>query len=389
MDLSKYVEYSNGSSESIEIAALTNDTRYIVQYYHKGGDLFVIDERKQSLLHLACRNKALLSAELLLKLGLHPNASDKYGETPLHIASYMGNEEMVKLLLEFDGNPNSKNFKMETPLHLAALKGIMNIVSILLDYNANIHAMTEFGTSVLQYAVKSKKRKVVRYLVEKGAIVQSSDHLKQSTLHYAALYSLPSIVEYLLEIGVNPYAKNKYLMTPLHHAVEHPQIEMVEAFLKSGCTSYDKSKFGQSPYDLAIQKNNYEAQELFNKLKNDKQYQMLLRKNELTFAIIRNNIDLALSLVDRVDVNKKDIFGNTPLFYAIVNEEVYLVAKLFEKGAFLEDIDHSHFDAIYYAILTANKDIISEVAKRGYNQTTKYFGYTIEEYLKWFDLQIE
>ena len=60
MDFTEYLQHGHGISDSIEIAALTGDTRYIVRYYESGGDITVIDQRQQTLLHLATRNKAFL-----------------------------------------------------------------------------------------------------------------------------------------------------------------------------------------------------------------------------------------------------------------------------------------------------------------------------------------
>ena len=41
----EYLNYGNGTSSSIFIAALTNDCKFIVEYYEKGEDLSIIDDR--------------------------------------------------------------------------------------------------------------------------------------------------------------------------------------------------------------------------------------------------------------------------------------------------------------------------------------------------------
>lgn len=385
MDLSKFENYGNGRSESIYIAALKNDTKYILDYQKKGEDLFLIDERNQTLLHLATRNKALLSLELLLLLGLDPNCGDKYNDTPLHIASYMGNIEMVTLLLQFGANPNYPNSRKETPLHKGCFKGEVEVIKLLLDHRADIYLTDEFHASVMQYAVRSKKIKAVSFLIEKGAIINSLDIRNQSTLHYAALYSTVEIVKLLIEKGVNPYSKTNYLLTPLHLAVEHPNFEMVNVFLEYGLTSYDKSKFGLSPYDEAMKKNNFEAVELFNKLKNDQDYQAKLRENILTLSIVRNDFDQADSLIPRSNIDSKDIFGNTALFYAIMNQEVYLVERLLQFNASIYAIDKMNLDAIYYAVLVGNKDIVKAIMKKQINTNKKYHGYTVLEHAMYTD----
>ncbi len=370
-------------SNSIFIAALTNDTKYIVKYYKSDNDLFIKDDRLQTLLHLASRNKAFHSMELLLKLGLNPNIGDKYNETPLHISSYMGDIAMVKLLLNNNADPNFKNSSLQTPLHRAAFKGRVEVLKILIDYHADIYAVDENRTSMIQYAVRSKKIKAVKFLVEQGAIVNSLDIRLQSTHHYAALYSTVDIAEYLIKQGVNPYSKSQYQFTPLHIAIEHPHTDMVSLFLKHGLTSYDKNKYGQSPYDLAVLKDCYESIEIFNKLKNNKEYQIKLKSNLLTFSILMNEFDKADALVPISNVNEPDIFGNTALFYAIANREPYLVEKLLQYNASIYNIDKFNDDAIYYATIVGDLEIIKHLLKKDIDFNKKYGGYTVLELAKY------
>ena len=289
---------------------------------------------------------------------------------------------MVELLLKCNGNPNHRNNSFQTPLHKAAYKGSVEVIDILLKNGADIFAVDENLTSVIQFAVRSKKIKAVQFLVDKKAIVNSLDIRLSSTLHYAASYSTVAIVRYLIELGVNPYSKDIYQLTPLHIAVEHPDEEMVETFVEYGLTSYDMSKFGQSPYDIAIHKNKYEAVELFNKLKNDKDYQSRLKRNPLTLALIMNEFDKADSLMDIVNVNEKDIFGNTPLFYAIMNKEYYLIERLLENDASIYNIDYSKDDAIYYATVVGDEKIVELIQTRKVDYTKKYAEYTVLEYAK-------
>ena len=108
MNLEQFEHYGNGLSQSIYIAALTNDTKYILKYHNDGFPLDIEDDRSQTLLHLAARNKAHKSMELLLMLKLNPDKGDKYLETPLHIATFMGDREMVELLLKYDADVNCK-----------------------------------------------------------------------------------------------------------------------------------------------------------------------------------------------------------------------------------------------------------------------------------------
>ena len=95
-----------------------------------------------------------------------------------------------------------------------------------------------------------------------------------------------------------------------------------------------------------------------------------------------NEFDKADSLIDIVNVNDKDIFGNTPLFYAIMNREYFLVERLLQKDASIYNIDFSKDDAIYYATVVGDENIVRLIQTKKVDYTKKYGEYTVLEYAK-------
>ncbi len=51
--------------------------------------------------------------------GAEVNGKDKYGETPLMLASRLGYPDIVQLLLEHGADPNARNLENQTALDLA------------------------------------------------------------------------------------------------------------------------------------------------------------------------------------------------------------------------------------------------------------------------------
>jgi ankyrin repeat protein len=389
IDLDQYRGYGDGHSESIFIAALRDDCLSVIRYVKQNNDIDMVDQRGQSLLHLAVRSKSKHVVHLLLDYGINANLQDRYGETPLHIATQMGSIDIVHTLLAYGVDINAKNKKDERPIHKACLKGDFDCVKALVEARVDLHVFDEYNVSVVQKAVKSKSLKLVQYVIDQGAIINSVDIDKHTTMHYAAEFGTTQIVDYLFQQGLTGYAKTTYLLTPLHLAVKHPDSEMVKLFIEQGSTSYDKSSFNESPYDIAVQYGQYEAVELFNQLKNDETYQQQLKQCELCLAIIKNEFDLASALIQRVDVNQPDAFNNTALFYALMNEETYLVKKLLEHGASTESINQHGLDAIYFAALLKNKSLFEMLLPHSKTIDKPYFGFTIEVYLNYvkaFDL---
>jgi len=83
----------------------------------------------QTALHLcsvdrgAFRKNNTFIAEKLIELGSDPNAMDKFGDTPLHSASYYGAWEIANVLVENGASKLQKNFNGKQP-HELSMQGI-------------------------------------------------------------------------------------------------------------------------------------------------------------------------------------------------------------------------------------------------------------------------
>jgi hypothetical protein len=68
---------------------------------------------------------------LLLEHRADPNAKDKFGWTPLHLAASGGHVNVVRLLLERGADPTVKDRSGDTPLDLARRRGHREVVSLI------------------------------------------------------------------------------------------------------------------------------------------------------------------------------------------------------------------------------------------------------------------
>jgi ankyrin repeat protein len=74
-------------------------TELVRRFDRLGGTLRVTDNDGYSPLHLL---KWTEIAQLLLNSGASPASKNKYGNTPLHLASMCGRHEVAALLLDLD-----------------------------------------------------------------------------------------------------------------------------------------------------------------------------------------------------------------------------------------------------------------------------------------------
>lgn len=130
------------------------------------------------------------------------NAPNQNGETPLHIATRMGNTEMVKLLLTRKANPNAADKLGDTPLHHA--RG--DIADLLIAAKAKLDAQNAKGETPLHKVVEMRR-----------------DREQQGKLPDATR---------LLEAGANPNIQDKKGDTPLHHAAKRDDEGIVKELLR-------------------------------------------------------------------------------------------------------------------------------------------------------------
>lgn len=70
------------------------------------------------------------------------------GLTPLHVAAFMGNTNIVVLLLKHGADPNGQTMHNETSLHLASRAGRIETVRLLLRNGAIVDAKSRVTLSV-------------------------------------------------------------------------------------------------------------------------------------------------------------------------------------------------------------------------------------------------
>ena len=75
--------------------------------------------------------------ESLIANGADVNATDKYNQTPLHLASEKGHLEMAQLLIANGAEVNATDFEGVTPLHWASLTENQEIVQYIQEHLKN------------------------------------------------------------------------------------------------------------------------------------------------------------------------------------------------------------------------------------------------------------
>jgi ankyrin repeat protein len=216
----------------------------------------------QTPLTLATYHKNRDLVELLLNRGAQVDdrfTSKKWcpGETPLFMTSACSGTnaiEIAKLLLHHGAKLNvTCGFWSETPLHRAAMfGGCTEIMSALLNQSTCteniINAKDRKGRTPLHVAVQSQNSDKVRMLLEAGADPSAHDNCDETALHLCCKSesaSASEIVQLLLDHGALVNKRDGHENTPLIKAVAcRTSPEIVALLLRHGANPNIRGEIG-------------------------------------------------------------------------------------------------------------------------------------------------
>ena len=104
------------------------------------------------------------------------------GETPLMIASEMGNLQCMDILIKAGADVNSKAQGGHTALNVAVWRNNVQAVNKLTHAGANVNSVNLYGRTALFHAARHGYHQCVKVLIEAGADVNLVDHSGETPL---------------------------------------------------------------------------------------------------------------------------------------------------------------------------------------------------------------
>ena len=125
-------------------AALDNDLSRIKVLLDTGCDINLADSAGYTALHYAARSNHINLVKFLILKGACVNCQTRAGgETPLHRAAYMGNQEIIELLVQVGGSILLKNNEGQTCLHKACQRGHIEAARFILDKEPRVRNVAD------------------------------------------------------------------------------------------------------------------------------------------------------------------------------------------------------------------------------------------------------
>lgn len=178
------------------------------------------------------------------------NKSDINGITPLHIATYYQDSNLVKFLIQKGAAPDLRTRDGFTPLHIAVYKGDFRIVDLLLstkEVDVN-RATTEDNYSPLHIGVRfSSPQNILERLVQAAANVNNRTKRGRTPLHIAVIRGDIEAIKFLLQkkARVNTFSLPSEFdaggKTPLDDALEKGCDEIINLLKAHGAQQSSNS----------------------------------------------------------------------------------------------------------------------------------------------------
>ncbi|KAL7073040.1 hypothetical protein ACQ4LE_008336 [Meloidogyne hapla] len=212
------------------------------------------NELDETPLHVASGNGFEDLVHFLLKCGCNPNIGDGQGDTPLIWASRNGHTNVFKYLIKSVEMVNITNKNKETALHIATRYTQGKAVLALLEAGADPHLMDKHLETSLHIAAWDGQNGLLDLLCRFSHFLDIQNSDGDSALHIAAIRGHLECLESLLENGAQVDLQNQSGQTALHMALSRGHVDIAILLLGKGCNSTIQDQNGDTSLHLAAEK---------------------------------------------------------------------------------------------------------------------------------------
>lgn len=307
-----------------------------------------------------------------------------YDYTPLMIAVYKKDYDMVKYLLDKGANPNTANNENKTALMIAIANNNFDISKLLIQQGANINTKDEYGYTALMRAAMIGSYEMVKFLLENGADANTKDNDGNTVLYYNIYYAdygelenAKKIFNLLIKYGADVNTKNNYGASLLNISYRASTAlaqnrEMFKVLVENGFDLESRIKgweedypddYDYTPLMIAAAINDYDMVKFLVEkgadvnAKTHFEYSSVVTPLllSLDYEHIESRYDENSSVAEYLinngaDINVTNEDGETPLMYASKVHNIKVIELLIQKGADINAFDNYGNTALIYGV---------------------------------------
>lgn len=331
------------------------------------GLLPVLDGYGQQLF-LSCARRGLLTAvEAYLALGMPINVADTtYGQTALLYAVENNHLDVIRRLITAGADLEARDAWGDTALLTAVNWGRLEAVHLLLQAGADRHAVAGNNRTPLINAAYKGHEAILRALLAAGTDVQQAPD-GYPALYFAVLNGRTTIAQPLIQAGAHVNGRTGDDDLPLLMTAVLGQHEaLVQVLLAAGADANAANADGWTPWMAAVYRHNQAIADY------------LLRAGARPADVIRVEFfqaveagDLTavrLCLVTGLDVNTRDLEGNTALVTAVLPAQAAsaeLVTCLLEAGIDVNAQGKAGWTALMCAAMRGDLALVEQLLAAG------------------------
>lgn len=274
------------------------------------------------------------------------------GQTPLHMATWKNNVEIICALLAHGADMTIKDADQHTPLQIAEMHGYREAIEVLKGNHDWIFTQDTRKNTLLHLAVQKGQYALVVFHLNINADALARNYIGQSPLHIAARHGFADIISLLLSNIESKHEQHgsslpdsksiivgnfsdKFGRTPLYIAAKHGQISAINALVHVGNLVDAKNNQGWSPLHIAAFSGKADVVRLLLVNKADATAKEKYGRTPLHLAALSGHVDAAWALLESNSalIHIEDNAKWTPLHVAAHFGKLEVVLLLLENGA--------------------------------------------------------
>ncbi|XP_042310083.1 ankyrin repeat and death domain-containing protein 1B isoform X2 [Sceloporus undulatus] len=334
--------------------------------FKKKVNINAVNVLKRTALHFAVAGNHISAVDFLLHHKARVDIADKHGLTPVHLAAWSGNLDIMLILIKAGADQKAKNQERRNALHLAAQNNSVRIVDYFIQdlHLLDLNTRDEKGRKPFLLAAEKGHAEMVNELISLNLSTSEKDNDGNTALHLAAKNGHHEVVEVLLPQWEEINEFNEDGETPFYLAVAGGHEKCADLLLEAGSDINILNKHNTNVLHIATQNGHTPLVTYLISKNINLETQPQQKNSPLHLAIIKNNLPVVNSLIDAChDINSVDQRHQTPLHLAADLGNVEVIEMLLRAGCDLNIVDKQGKTALAVASRSNHALIVDMIIK--------------------------